>query len=54
MEDYSEFVQLIIEKSGIKKPGLIEKDIILHTILKRLYSDGYFAQNYLSLRVELA
>lgn len=47
MEDYSEFVQLIIEKSGIKKPGLIEKDIILHTILKRLYSDGYFAQNYL-------
>lgn len=47
MKDYSEFIQLIIEKSGIKKPELIERDIILHTILKRLYSDEYFAENYL-------
>ncbi|MBP1911681.1 nucleotidyl transferase AbiEii/AbiGii toxin family protein [Thermococcus stetteri] len=47
MKDYSEFIQLIIEKSGIKKPELIEKDIVLHTILKRLYSDEYFAENYL-------
>lgn len=47
MKDYSEFIQLIIEKSGIKKPGLIEKDIILHTILKGLYSDEHFAESYL-------
>ncbi|WP_056934755.1 nucleotidyl transferase AbiEii/AbiGii toxin family protein [Thermococcus barophilus] len=47
MKDYSEFIQLIIEKSRIKKPELVEKDIILHTILKKLYSNEYFAQNYL-------
>jgi len=47
VKDYSEFIQLILEKSGIKKPELVEKDVILHTILKRLYSDEYFARNYL-------
>ena len=44
MRDYSEFIQLIVEKSKIKKPDLIERDVILHTILKRMYSSRYFAQ----------
>lgn len=47
MKDYSEFIQLIIEKSGIKKPELIEKDVVLHTILKGIYSNEHFAENYL-------
>jgi len=47
MRDYSEFIQLIVEKSKIKKPDLIERDVILHTILKRMYSSRYFAQNYI-------
>ncbi|NJE26450.1 hypothetical protein E3E22_07440 [Thermococcus sp. MV5] len=47
MKDYSEFIQLITEKSGIKKPELVEKDIVLQTILKNLYLNEYFSQNYL-------
>ncbi|NJE62102.1 nucleotidyl transferase AbiEii/AbiGii toxin family protein [Thermococcus sp. 21S7] len=47
MRDYSEFIQLIAEKSKIGKPDLIERDVILHTILKRMYSSNYFAQNYI-------
>ncbi|WP_297518299.1 nucleotidyl transferase AbiEii/AbiGii toxin family protein [Thermococcus sp.] len=47
MKDYSEFIRLIIEKSRIKKPELIEKDVVLHTILKGIYSNEHFAENYL-------
>jgi len=38
MPDLSEFVTLIAEKSGVKKPGLIEKDVMLHKVLRDVYS----------------
>lgn len=42
-----EFVEFIIQKTGIKKGNLIRKDIILHSILRELYSNEYFSSNYL-------
>jgi predicted nucleotidyltransferase component of viral defense system len=47
MPSSSEFITFVAEKSGIKKPNLIEKDLIIHTILKRIYSTSPFAENYL-------
>ncbi len=47
MPDLSEFVSFIAEKSEIGKEGLIEKDVILHRILKEIYSNSYFSRNYL-------
>jgi len=32
MRDYSEFVQFVVEKSGLRKPLLVEKDVLLHTL----------------------
>jgi len=46
MPSLSEFIGFACEKSKIKKPNLIEKDIILHKILKKIYSSG-IAKNYL-------
>ncbi|ALM76201.1 hypothetical protein TBCH5v1_2305 [Thermococcus barophilus] len=42
-----EFVEFIIQKTGIKKGNLVRKDIILHSILRELYSNEYFSTNYL-------
>jgi predicted nucleotidyltransferase component of viral defense system len=47
MPDSSEFITFVAEKSGIEKPSLIEKDLIIHRILKNIYSSGHFAENYL-------
>jgi predicted nucleotidyltransferase component of viral defense system len=47
MPDSSEFITFVAEKSGIQKPSLIEKDLIIHRILKDIYSSRHFAENYL-------
>ena len=47
MPDLSEFIGFIAEKSGVQKPDLIQKDVILHRILKQLYSSPRFSENYL-------
>jgi len=47
MRDYSEFVQFIIEKTGLRKPLLVEKDVLLHTLLHRLTRDAEFGEGYL-------
>ena len=47
MRDYSEFVQFIIKKTGLNKPLLIERDILLHSLLYRLTRDTRFRENYL-------
>jgi len=47
MPSLSEFITFVAEKSDIKKPNLIEKDLIIHTILRRIYSTSPFAENYL-------
>ncbi len=44
MPDLSEFVAFVAEKSGIRKPSLIERDVIIHGILKELnsaFGDAY-------------
>ena len=46
MKEYSEFVRFVIEKTGIKKPLLIEKDILLHALLHRLIKNREFGENY--------
>lgn len=43
----SEFIAFVAEKSGIEKPSLIEKDLIIHRILKGICSSSHFAENYL-------
>ncbi len=43
----SEFVSFVAEKSGVAKPLLIEKDIIIHRILRDLCGSGDFFENYL-------
>lgn len=47
MPDLSEFITFAAEKSGIAKPSLIEKDLIIHRLLKEICSSGHFAKNYL-------
>lgn len=47
MRDYSEFVQFIVEKTGLNKPQLIEKDVLLHSLLHRLTEDNEFREGYL-------
>lgn len=47
MPDLSEFIAFVAEKSGIKRPSLIEKDLIIHRILRDIYSSRHFAENYL-------
>ena len=43
----SEFIAFVAEKSGVEKPSLIEKDLIIHRILKDIYGSRHFAENYL-------
>jgi len=47
MPDLSEFIAFVAEKSGIKKPDLIEKDLVIHRILKEMFSSPHFSENYL-------
>jgi len=47
MPDSSEFIAFVAEKSDIQKPSLIEKDLMIHRILKDIYSSRHFAENYL-------
>ena len=42
-----EFIAFISEKTGIKNLELIEKDVLIHTILTKLCSNERFASNYL-------
>jgi len=44
MPDLSEFVAFICEKSGMRKPSLIEKDVLIHRILREIstaFKDTY-------------
>ena len=36
MPELSEFVEFVIAKSGIRKPSLVEKDILIHGILREI------------------
>ncbi len=38
MPDLSEFVAFVSEKSGIRKPSLIERDVLIHRILRGINS----------------
>jgi len=38
MPDLSEFVAFVAEKSGIRKPSLIERDVLIHRILRGINS----------------
>jgi len=52
MPDLSEFVAFIAEKSGIRKPSLIERDVLIHRILKELnsaFGDAYLFKGGSSL-----
>lgn len=42
MPDLSEFIAFVAEKSGIQKPILIEKDLMIHRILKDIYGSRHF------------
>lgn len=46
MPDLSEFIAFIAEKSGIDRPDLVEKDLIIHRILRE-FSSSHLAENYL-------
>jgi predicted nucleotidyltransferase component of viral defense system len=44
MPDLSEFVAFICERSGVKKPSLVEKDVLIHRILREMnkaFGDAY-------------
>jgi len=46
MPDLSEFIAFVSEKSGVKNRSLIQKDLLIHRILKTIYSSEHFAANY--------
>jgi len=46
MKGYSEFIQFIIEKTKLNKPLLIEKDILLHSLLYKLSRNEEFRKEY--------
>ncbi len=44
MPDLSEFVAFICERSGVRKPSLVEKDVLIHRILREIstaFGDAY-------------
>jgi len=47
MPDLSEFIAFVAERSGVKKAKLVEQDILIHRILKEIYSSPRFLENYL-------
>jgi predicted nucleotidyltransferase component of viral defense system len=46
MPDLSEFVGFVADKSGIAKPALIERDILIHRLLKGLCGSPEFVGKY--------
>ena len=46
MPDLSEFVGFVTDRSGIAKPALVEQDILIHGLLKRLVDSPEFAGKY--------
>jgi predicted nucleotidyltransferase component of viral defense system len=46
MPDLSEFIAFVAEKSGIDRLDLVEKDLIIHRILREI-SSSHLAENYL-------
>ena len=42
-----EFIGFIIRKTGIEKPLLVRRDILLHAILRELYGEERFHERYL-------
>jgi len=47
MPDLSEFIEFVAEKSDVRKPDLIQKDVIPQKIPEQLCSFQIFAENYL-------
>ena len=47
MPDLSEFIAFVAGKSGVSKGNLIERDILLHRILKEVCSYPHFTESYL-------
>jgi predicted nucleotidyltransferase component of viral defense system len=47
MPELSEFTAFVSTKSGIKKPKLVEQDVLVHRVLKEIYSSPTFVENYL-------
>jgi predicted nucleotidyltransferase component of viral defense system len=47
MPELSEFVAFVAKKSGVEKAKLIEQEILIHKILKEVYSSPHFNKNYL-------
>jgi len=46
MPDLSEFVGFVTDRSGIAKPALVEQDILIHGLLKRLVDSPEFTGKY--------
>ena len=47
MPDLPEFIAFVAGKSGVNKGNLIERDILLHRILKEVCSYPHFTESYL-------
>jgi predicted nucleotidyltransferase component of viral defense system len=41
-----ELVDYVAEKTGVRETALVEKDMLLHLLLKELTADPYFRENY--------
>ncbi|MFH1054867.1 MAG: nucleotidyl transferase AbiEii/AbiGii toxin family protein [Candidatus Altiarchaeota archaeon] len=46
MKITKELVDYLAGKTGVKEPALVEKDIILHLLLKEITADEYFRTHY--------
>ncbi len=46
MRGLSEFSQFVAGKTGLKKPLLIERDVLPHLLLHRLTENADFRENY--------
>lgn len=46
MKITKELVDYVAGKTGVKETALVEKDILLHMLLKELYSDDLFREKY--------
>jgi len=47
MPELSEFVAFVARKSGVEKTKLVEQEILVHRVLKEIYSSPCFIENYL-------
>lgn len=46
MKITKELVDYVADKTGVKETSLVEKDMILHLLLKNLLADQHFRENY--------